>query len=178
MIAAGVGVLILAVAWYGLQIVAIRDLRERPSVRGENKLLWAFVVLCVPYAGALGYLTFGPTSFRPRPGRPSPVGRVATSTRSSRPGTAASQKPAPVVPGSMTPLAGSAAPAERPIRPTTTGRPARRLAHDPVIGTDTADLLPTRISVARSRRPVPDAIRWPGTAIPHSYQPADAELHD
>lgn len=55
---------------YGLMVYAIRDLRHRPSVRGNNKVLWALVVLCLPVAGALAYAVYGPTSFRDRPPPP------------------------------------------------------------------------------------------------------------
>ncbi len=175
-IVTGVGVLIFAIAWYGLQVVALRDLRERPSVRGDNKLLWAFVILCLPYAGSLGYLTFGPTSFLPRSDRRSRAGHATAP--SSRPSPTAIARSTPMSRGANAVPGGSSVRADRPARPATTGRPARRLAHDPVIGTDSADLLPTRIPAARSRRPVPDAIRWPGSAIPHNHEPADAELHD
>jgi hypothetical protein len=52
---------------YGLMAYALRDLRHRPRVRGENKVLWGLVILCVPFAGALAYAVYGPTSFRDRP---------------------------------------------------------------------------------------------------------------
>ena len=47
-IVAGVVVISGAALWYGLQVVALRDLRERPSVRGGNKLIWALGILCLP----------------------------------------------------------------------------------------------------------------------------------
>lgn len=176
-IAAGVGVLLLAVAWYGLQIAAIRDLRQRPRVRGDNKLVWAFAILCLPYAGALGYLTFGPTSFLPRlQGRPlrapnstssrSPEMHVASARKTA----AASQRPLVSPPDAATEVT-------RPRR-SAVKQPNRRLAFDPVIGTDSADLLLTRVTVVRSRQAAPDAIRWPGSMNPHSLQSADVESHD
>lgn len=177
-IAAGVGVLILAIGWYGFQIVALRDLRERPGVRGGNKLLWVFVILCLPYAGAIGYLVFGPTSFLSGPDRRSFARPVVAPPRSFRPSAFAMAEPALRDRGAIAPPGVSITRSDRPPRMVTTGRPARRLAHDPVIGTDSSDLLPTRVSVVRSRRPAPDAIRWPGSAIPDRYQPADGELHD
>lgn len=62
------GLIVLAgAAQYGLMIYALRDLRHRARVRGDNKALWALVVLCIPFAGALAYAVYGPTSFRDRP---------------------------------------------------------------------------------------------------------------
>jgi hypothetical protein len=55
---------------YGLMVYAIRDLVHRPRVRGNNKVVWGLVVLCVPIAGALAYAIYGPTSFRDRPPPP------------------------------------------------------------------------------------------------------------
>jgi len=73
-------VLVVSLAWYGLQVHALRDLRRRPRVRGDNKVLWALLILCLPIGGALIYLSAGPTSFIARPdGRPrSPDGRPRT----------------------------------------------------------------------------------------------------
>lgn len=62
-------VLVVSVLWYGLQIHAMRDLLRRPRVRGNKKALWALLILCVPLAGALIYLSTGPTSFIPREAR-------------------------------------------------------------------------------------------------------------
>jgi len=59
-------VLVVSVVWYGLQFHALRDLRRRPRVRGDNKVLWALLILCLPIGGALIYLSAGPTSFIPR----------------------------------------------------------------------------------------------------------------
>lgn len=182
-IAAGVGILLLTVAWYGLQVAALRDLRVRPRVRGDNKLVWAFAILCFPFIGALGYLSMGPTSLllgsdprrdplRYAPARPS---QEVAAPPPSRPATPER------IPTLTTTKAGS-----RPVRPTARRRtamaPAERtfqgLAVDPMIGTDSAELLPTRVSIARSRRPLPDAIRWPGTSIPQTWQQINADLHD
>ena len=73
---AGILLVTMAVSWYGLQVAALRDLVRRPRVRGDNKLLWAFAILCIPYAGALSYLTIGPIGFMPRPVRSS-LGRTS-----------------------------------------------------------------------------------------------------
>jgi hypothetical protein len=63
-------ILIAAAIQYGLMFYAIRDLMRRPSVRGDNKVIWAFVILILPFVGALMYLIMGPTSFLPRANRP------------------------------------------------------------------------------------------------------------
>lgn len=63
-------VLAVAVLWYGLQVHALRDLLRRPRVRGNKKALWALLILCVPVAGAMVYLSVGPTSFISREARP------------------------------------------------------------------------------------------------------------
>lgn len=68
-------VLSISLLWYGLQIHAIRDLLRRPRVRGNKKALWALLILCVPIAGALIYLSLGPTSFIPREARSSQATR-------------------------------------------------------------------------------------------------------
>ncbi len=86
---------------YGLMVYAIRDLRRRPRVRGSNKVLWALVVLCVPFAGALVYAVYGPTSFRDRPlpppadparrlGLPSPLSWLPDDRGANQDGTARS----------------------------------------------------------------------------------------
>ncbi len=54
------------VAQYILMAQAIKDLMRRPRVRGDNKVLWGLVILCVPLAGALVYTWMGPTSFMRR----------------------------------------------------------------------------------------------------------------
>lgn len=180
-IAVGVGVLLLIVAWYGLQVVALRDLRARSRVRGDNKLLWAFAILCVPFLGALGYLSMGPTSFLPRPVRAAPGSRIAVAPHSLRTIGSPRDRTVPDLPTLTAPVVSSGSPQmarRRNAAAAATGRPYRRLAIDPVIGTDSADLLPARVSVARSRQSGPNAIRWPGSAIPHGYHQIDADLHD
>lgn len=57
----------LGATQYLLMLAAIRDLRWRPRVRGDNKVLWGLVILCVPFAGAMIYSWMGPTSFLRRP---------------------------------------------------------------------------------------------------------------
>ncbi len=52
-----------AAAQYGLAAHALLDLRRRPTVRGNNKVVWVLVILGVPIAGALIYTIYGPTSF-------------------------------------------------------------------------------------------------------------------
>ena len=65
------GLIVLAGAvQYGLVAYALRDLLHRPRVRGNNKVVWGLIVLCVPIAGALAYAIYGPTSFRDRPPPP------------------------------------------------------------------------------------------------------------
>ena len=180
-IAAGVGILLLTVAWYGMQVAALRDLLVRPRVRGGNKILWAFAILCVPFLGALWYLSMGPMSFLPRPVRAAPGSSVAAAPPSLRVVVSPRDRRAPNLPALTTPVNGTRSLRLVPSRSTTaapSGRPFRRLAIDPVIGTDSGDLLPMRASVERSRRPSPDAIRWPGTPIPQGYHQGDANLHD
>lgn len=67
------GVVLWAAVQYGLAVHALRDLDRRPRVRGNNKVVWALVILGIPIAGALVYAIYGPTSFirrdRPRPPR-------------------------------------------------------------------------------------------------------------
>ena len=53
---------------YSLMYLAMKDLIHRPRVRGDNKVAWALVVLCVPIAGALAYDWNGKTGFRTRAG--------------------------------------------------------------------------------------------------------------
>jgi hypothetical protein len=60
-------ILILGAAQYALCVQAMRDLVKRPRVRGENKVLWALLILCLPIAGAIVYNWMGPTSFMHRP---------------------------------------------------------------------------------------------------------------
>jgi hypothetical protein len=63
-------VIILGAAQYALCVQALRDLAQRPRVRGQNKVLWALWILCVPIAGAIVYNWMGPTSFMRRPVAP------------------------------------------------------------------------------------------------------------
>ena len=60
-------ILMVGVAQYGLNVQALRDLSQRPRVRGDNKALWALCILCIPIVGALLYNWMGPTSFVGRP---------------------------------------------------------------------------------------------------------------
>lgn len=181
-IGAGVAVLALAVLWYGLQVVALRDLRVRPRVRGDNKLLWAFAILCVPYVGALGYLSLGPTSFLSRPVRVARRARVSSRSRVARGAVASTRRAvrpeSPPVP--LRPVAPSNDPRVRPPTP----RPAIATAHvrtpmaiDPVIGTDSNELLVRRSRTTPDRRS-PDMIRWPGTPFPQTYQQPDSDLRE
>ena len=55
-------VVLWAVVQYGLMVWALRDLKHRRSVRGGNKVLWGFFILCLPVVGALIYAAGGPTS--------------------------------------------------------------------------------------------------------------------
>ena len=183
-LAAGVVILSLAALWYGLQAVSLRDLRTRPGVRGDNKLLWAFAILCLPYVGALGYLSLGPTSFLPRTRRTRAI--VTGTTR--RPTEATGSRGARGADGVAPPLrprvAGSIdRDARRPPVATLSGIDRRRsvgLGIDPVIGTDSTDLLPVRPAGARRARPaqMTDAIRWPGTGGSQGWHHADADVHD
>lgn len=71
-------VLVGGVVQYILMAQAVKDLLRRPRVRGDNKVIWGLVILCVPFAGALIYNWMGPTSFlqrstlrsRPLPSQP------------------------------------------------------------------------------------------------------------
>lgn len=184
-IAAGVVILSLAVLWYGLQAVALCDLHIRPRVRGDNKLLWAFAILCVPYIGALGYLSMGPTSFLPQSGRVRPARAGVTRRPAPRP----TRRPLPEgavasAPDRLPHAAGFTGRGDRrsPVgsRPGADRRGSAGLAVDPVIGTDSADLVPSRASSVRRTRPaqMPDAIRWPGSGVSQGWQHADAEVHD
>ncbi|MBA2518162.1 MAG: PLDc N-terminal domain-containing protein [Chloroflexia bacterium] len=65
-------IVIWIVAQFGLAGWALRDLWQRPRVRGDNKVVWALMILMLPVVGPLVYSSFGPTSFLPRPGRPRP----------------------------------------------------------------------------------------------------------
>lgn len=65
-------VILWIAAQYGLAIWALRDLWQRPRVRGDNKVLWALLILIVPILGPILYSSLGPASFLPRstPRRP------------------------------------------------------------------------------------------------------------
>jgi hypothetical protein len=64
------GIVVWGAVQYGLVYWTLRDLNRRPRVRGDNKVLWALLILTLPLVGALLYATLGPTSFLPRAGRP------------------------------------------------------------------------------------------------------------
>lgn len=65
-------VVVIAAVQYGLIVITMRDLLRRPTVRGENKVLWGLIILCLPFLGPLIYGYMGPTSLLPRtiPRRP------------------------------------------------------------------------------------------------------------
>jgi Phospholipase_D-nuclease N-terminal len=77
-------ILIAGAAQYGLMVYCVRDLMRRPTVRGDNKVIWVFVILCLPFVGALIYLVMGPTSFIPRPNRPPTYADVVRQEESAR----------------------------------------------------------------------------------------------
>lgn len=60
-------ILLFAVVYYGLAFLALRDLYRRPAVRGDNKIVWGLLILCLPIVGALYYGYAGAASFLPRP---------------------------------------------------------------------------------------------------------------
>ncbi len=64
------GIVVWSAGQYGLAVWTLRDLLRRPRVRGNNKVVWALIILTVPVVGALLYASVGPTSFLPRPARP------------------------------------------------------------------------------------------------------------
>ena len=70
-------IVLWAAAQYGLAYRALRDLSRRPRVRGDNKVVWALVILILPFVRALLYAWMGPTSFLPRASR-LPGGSSAT----------------------------------------------------------------------------------------------------
>lgn len=65
-----IAIVIVAALQYGLAIYTLLDLSRRPTVRGNNKVLWGLFILAVPFAGALTYAIMGPTSFIPNRSRP------------------------------------------------------------------------------------------------------------
>ena len=69
------GIVVWAALQYGLVVWTLRDLLRRPRVRGDNKVVWALVILTLPFVGALLYASIGPTSFLPRSTRRE--GRIA-----------------------------------------------------------------------------------------------------
>ena len=54
---------------YGLIVWAMRDLMRRDSVRGKNKVLWAFLILIVPVVGPIVYSIAAPVTPLVRPPR-------------------------------------------------------------------------------------------------------------
>ncbi|MGC4107593.1 MAG: PLDc N-terminal domain-containing protein [Thermomicrobiales bacterium] len=64
---------------YSLMYLAMKDLVRRPCVRGDNKVAWALVILCVPIFGALYYDWNGKTGFRTRAGATSVSSRARVS---------------------------------------------------------------------------------------------------
>lgn len=48
-------IVLFVLVYYGLAFVALRDLRQRSWVRGQNKTAWALVILCLPILGATLY---------------------------------------------------------------------------------------------------------------------------
>lgn len=62
-------VLLWAGVQYGLMAWAVRDLVQRPRVRGNNKIVWAMVILIVPILGALIYAVVAPATPLARPPR-------------------------------------------------------------------------------------------------------------
>ncbi len=60
-------IVLVGAAQNGLNVQSLRDLSQRPRVRGDNKALWALCILCIPIVGALLYNWMGPTSFVGRP---------------------------------------------------------------------------------------------------------------
>jgi hypothetical protein len=163
----------MAVSWYGLQFVALRDLQIRPRVRGGNRVLWALGILCVPYLGALLYMSWGSSIAIERPAHQArrarasvqprvPTERVPEPTTRSRRSTAA-----PAVTRRQTfPSLHTATREQRSAAP---------LVHDPVIGTDMSELLQRRSSITPLSSSSDPVIRWPGSSIP---VPDPIELRD
>jgi hypothetical protein len=55
-------VILWACVQYGLMVWALRDLMQRPRVRGDNKVLWSLLILTVPVIGALFYVAVAPVT--------------------------------------------------------------------------------------------------------------------
>ena len=89
------GVVVWGAAQYGLVYWTLRDLARRPRVRGDNKIVWALIILTLPVAGALLYAWMGPTSFFPRPPRtPGPsLTPTGENHRASDPAAAGNESP-------------------------------------------------------------------------------------
>ncbi len=106
-------VILWAFVQYGLAVYTLRDLGRRPRVRGNNKVVWALVILGIPIMGALVYTVYGPTSFlrqdRPRMVPLEPLDRPDPVASMSLP-TLADDEPAPAA----TDTAGSPATTRRP----------------------------------------------------------------
>lgn len=62
-------VLLWAGVQYGLMAWAVRDLLRRSRVRGNNKVVWALVILILPVLGALLYAVAAPAAPLARPPR-------------------------------------------------------------------------------------------------------------
>ena len=97
-------ILTAGIAQYALMAKALQDLQQRPRVRGDNKILWGLVILCLPFAGAFIYEWMGPTSFRHRaPVRSIPAPRPIRSVTSEPPSTPSRPRPN-TAPAKITPI--------------------------------------------------------------------------
>jgi hypothetical protein len=103
----------IGAAQYTLAYQAIRDLIRRPRVRGNNKMSWAIVILCLPVLGAFLYSWMGPTSFVRR-------GAVSKPQRITDAVTARASALTGPRPQNVTPL--------HPRRTATSARPSARRA--------------------------------------------------
>ena len=81
----GTAIVLWGAMQYGLVYYTLRDLLRRPRVRGDNKVVWALVILTLPLVGALLYASIGPTSFLPRGAR-LPAARPAADVPAHTPG--------------------------------------------------------------------------------------------
>jgi Phospholipase_D-nuclease N-terminal len=87
-------ILVLAVGYYWLAGLALRDLLRRPAVRGDNKVAWGLVIVCLPYIGALIYGYMGAASFLPRtPPSVSTIKGTARSLADRRPANRTQDRP-------------------------------------------------------------------------------------